>query len=227
MKTMHERLAFVRKQVGFQTAKAFAEHHGLQYATYLSHESGDRGFMKNAEKYADLLNCSLNWLITGEGSPLQTPEETKKSYGFSDASDSDNGSRLHNKFPDTYGKIPVLGYASGSGEKAAINWDYDAPIAWVDAPPALAGVPKASALMYTGDSMYPRYRDGDIIILNRALQPKAGQDCVFDTTDGETHVKVYIRSDHEFFYFQQYNPEKEIKYSRRDIAGIYAVSSRV
>jgi len=38
--------------------------------------------------------------------------------------------------------------------------------------------------------MRPRYMDEDVIIINRAVPPAKGRDCVFDIRGGATHVKT-------------------------------------
>lgn len=240
---IHTRLKASRIRAGYKSARQFAMQNKLVENTYRSHENGDRGIKQpDAERYAELLNIDLYWLITGKENPRRgtiladtLPEKDKISEtphakhppANPSMAESADGSYLKNKYPETHGKIPVLGYASGTAETTAINWDYDAPIGWVEAPPKLAGVLKASAVIYRGDSMYPRYLDEDVIIMNRAVMPAKGRDCVFDTKDGGTHIKTFLRADKDFYYFKQYSPEKEIKIPRREVIGIYAVTDRV
>lgn len=236
VKNIHERLKESRTNAGYRSARQFALEHGLVESTYRSHEAGERGIKQaDAEKYAEILDIDLYWLLTGEspykGTVLEGVKHNRPqrqgNTGLSESADQSANGWLGGKFPDTYGKIPVLGYASGSDERTAINWDYDAPIGWVEAPPKLAGVLKASAVIYRGESMRPRYMDEDVLIINRGLQPAKGRDCVFDTKDGGTHVKTYIGADKGFYYFRQYNPEQEIKIARSEVIGIYAVTDRV
>lgn len=221
---IHSRLKHARIRAGYKSARQFALQNGLIENTYRSHESGERGVKQpEAEKYALLLNVDLYWLLTG-GDNTQTDCPVAANPGMADSSAGTGWQAL--RHPGSVRKIPVLGYAADDNEKNTIHWDYDAPIAWVDAPSQLAGVVKASALRYTGDNMYPRYKDGDILIINRAVMPKPDQDCVFDSVSGGTHVMTFLRQDREYFYFQQYNPKKELRFAKREIAGIYAVACR-
>jgi len=150
--------------------------------------------------------------------------EDFKSGGFSEH--PYNGEYYKSKSP-IGGKIPVLGFASGSSETNAINWDMDVPIDWVDPLPSMSGVAKSAALMILSDSMAPRYRENEIIFVNRSRTPDMGKDCVIDTRDGHTHIKRFLRQDKEHIYLEQFNPPKELKFHKRDVIGIYAVIGRL
>ena|SRR6218665_370781 len=236
---IHTRLKQARSSAGFKSARDFALQNGLVENTYRSHENGGRGVKQHdLEKYAKLLDVEIEWLIAGKGRGLSrrhtilddavrpNPKSHAVSEGYSLGDAGYDGSHFAKKSP-IWGKIAVLGYASGSGEKTAINWEHDAPVDWVDPLPGLAGVSKAAALMILGDSMEPRYRAGEIIFVNRAVPPRAGQDCVIDTKSGETHIKQFVRQDHDTVYFLQFNPQKEFSLKKAEIIGLYAVVGRL
>ncbi|WP_455184296.1 helix-turn-helix domain-containing protein [Azospirillum palustre] len=62
------RLTAARKAAGYRTARQFSDTHGFSQSTYWSHENGTRKFdVDTAFIYADKLNISTAWLITGEG----------------------------------------------------------------------------------------------------------------------------------------------------------------
>lgn len=168
---------------------------------------------------AQVLGVSVRYLKTGDAADFPAPPA-----GLAD--DTYTGSHFAQK-STVWGKIPVLGYASGSGDNTtAINWDHDAPVDWVDPIPGLEGVNKASALMILGDSMEPRYRAGEIIFVNRAVPPRPRQDCVIDTKNGETHIKEFVSQDKEFIHVRQFNPAKTLQISKTEITGLYAVVGR-
>lgn len=61
------RLISARRQK-FKTAKAAADFHGWNYATYSQHERGINGLRKDsAEKYARAFGVTAGWLLTGDG----------------------------------------------------------------------------------------------------------------------------------------------------------------
>ena len=61
-----ERLRIARKKAGDRPARAFANTHKIPYVTYSQHETGNRRLSPDAIlKYAEMLNTSAAWLLTG------------------------------------------------------------------------------------------------------------------------------------------------------------------
>ena len=68
-----DRLRWAREQAGFESARQFALRHNVGYSTYASHENGDRGIpISRARDYSRILRVTLEWLLTGKGSPKPT-----------------------------------------------------------------------------------------------------------------------------------------------------------
>lgn len=64
MKTQLQR---IRKQRGFKSARAFADHIGMNPHTYTDYEQGRRTFtLESAWEFADALNCTLDELAGRE-----------------------------------------------------------------------------------------------------------------------------------------------------------------
>lgn len=62
------RLRAARIAAGFRTAKSFSDRLGIPQPTYSTQETGKRGLTReNLLLYADKLNVSLAWLMTGSG----------------------------------------------------------------------------------------------------------------------------------------------------------------
>jgi transcriptional regulator with XRE-family HTH domain len=61
------RLKAAREASGYGTAKAAAEALGIPYATYVQHENGRRGIVREADLYARRFKISLDWLMRGRG----------------------------------------------------------------------------------------------------------------------------------------------------------------
>lgn len=67
------RLKTARMAAGYKSAKEFCDKHGVVHSTYSLHETGGRNLKpKIAQKYAELLNVNVTWLLTGSGSPYNS-----------------------------------------------------------------------------------------------------------------------------------------------------------
>lgn len=70
---MKTRLQAMRKRAGFKSAKAFAEHMGLNVYTYTDYEQGRISLtLEQAWEFADVLGCTLDELA---GRDFQPPGE--------------------------------------------------------------------------------------------------------------------------------------------------------
>lgn len=69
----------VRKRAGFKSAKAFAEHMGLNPNTYTDYEQGRIDFtLEKAWEFADALNCTLDELAGRESPPARIDDPLKR-----------------------------------------------------------------------------------------------------------------------------------------------------
>ncbi len=57
--------------------------------------------------------------------------------------------------------------------------------------------PRYYALKFKGDSMYPRIKHGEIIVIDQDHAPEPGDDVVVNLRDGKQMVKVYLYQRHE------------------------------
>jgi hypothetical protein len=69
LETPAERLRWARAAAGYDVASAAARAMGVPEPTYLGHENDSRGFSRHATRYALFYRVSLDWLLTGRGSP--------------------------------------------------------------------------------------------------------------------------------------------------------------
>lgn len=88
------------------------------------------------------------------------------------------------------GKIGAGGTVLYMDQGETIEPDWTVPC-----PPGVSG--KLVALMVEGDSMLPKYRDGDILYIQRThdgvLEEYLGEDCAVRLVSGETYIKQLVR----------------------------------
>lgn len=85
--------------------------------------------------------------------------------------------------------VPLVGYVGAGSEVYAV--DDGGSLDDIDPPPGIG--PEAVAVKVRGESMYPRYMDGDILIFDKhatSLDRVDGQECVVSLTDGRKFVKM-------------------------------------
>lgn len=181
MREIHERLKWAREHAGYETAAAAAQALGVKEPTYMGHENGSRGFpLDRAERYARKFKVSLEWLLTGRGSPTKGVLPTARAAGYIGA-----GAEF----------LPVDDHAPGGGLEE------------VEIPP---GVPLDAVLVIVrGDSMHPRYFDGEYLFYLRDQRPPAellNRECVVKLPDGRMFVKMLRRgSQHGLFNLESWN----------------------
>lgn len=84
--------------------------------------------------------------------------------------------------------VPLVGYVGAGAEVFPI--DDGGSLDEIEPPPGIG--PSAVAVKVRGDSMWPRYMDGDVLIYDDhvPLTKVDGQECVVALTDGRRFVKV-------------------------------------
>lgn len=84
--------------------------------------------------------------------------------------------------------VPLVGFVGAGAEVRPI--DDGGSLDDIDPPPGIG--PSAVAVKVTGDSMWPRYSEGDILVFDEHALPDslANRECVLKLRDGRTFVKV-------------------------------------
>jgi len=167
MDTVASRLKWARREAGFDTATAAARAHRFTVSTYLGHENGNRAPSRGtAKRYGRAFNVRWDWLLEGEAAP---------------------------SFEAT--AAPVLGYVGAGAEVNPIDDPaFRETFDQVELPPGAP--PGTVAVIARGDSMYPRYFDGErLFYVNREHPPSEliGQECVVKLHDGRMLVKILRR----------------------------------
>lgn len=134
--------------------------------------------------------------------------------------------RLGAALPDPSVKIPVYGQAVGGIDgEFVMNGDR---LEDVFAPPILSSVAEAYAVYVAGESMEPRYFDGEIVFVNPIKRVRRG-DFVVAQIQAEEHgprlayVKRFVRWNAQVLVLSQYNPEKELHFAASQVVSVHLV----
>lgn len=97
-------------------------------------------------------------------------------------------------------RVPIAGRIGAGGSVAWMDVGEEIdPDLTVPRPPGVTG--KLVALMVDGSSMLPKYKDGDIIYIQRnhdgVLDEYLGEDCAVRLASGETYIKQLVRGSKE------------------------------
>jgi phage repressor protein C with HTH and peptisase S24 domain len=84
--------------------------------------------------------------------------------------------------------VPLVGYVGAGAEM--FSADDGGALDEIDPPPGIG--PSAVAVRVRGDSMFPRYMDGDMLIYDAhtPIRKADGQECVVALPDGRRFVKI-------------------------------------
>lgn len=111
--------------------------------------------------------------------------------------------------------LPVLGRAQG-GQDGNLTLAGDT-IEWTYRPADLTGVHDAFAVFVTGDSMVPKYSDGDLAYVHPDKPIRHGRHVLLETTDHHAFIKKFIKWDGNRLILEQYNPDKQLHFDRNDV----------
>ena len=231
MKNAAERLKWARKQAGYVTAADFARQHRLTEVTYRAHENGLRGLSERmARRYAAALQgASWVWLLTGSGEPFETSGAGTVETDIQPAGEAVAGPTQVVALPPM-SQLPrdveVLGVAVG-GEDGVFA--FNGSVAdYVRRPPGIQAADQIFGLYVVGDSMAPRYEDGDLIYVHKGRRPAIGNDVVVelvgsDGQPGHCFIKRLIRRTGRDVVPRQFNPDREVRISAGRVKQIYKI----
>ncbi len=160
------------------------------------------------EKLARVLDCSFEWLATGRGpmEPLRDTPGDSADVSPIIRRDDAPAPPARSEMPLD---VPVLGTAAGS-LKGAFQLDTSSPIDRVRRPPGIATAVDIYALYIVGDSMSPRFEDGELIYVSGRRPVRAGDDVVIQVHGDDDQVEAYckrlVKRDTNAATVRQFNP---------------------
>jgi phage repressor protein C with HTH and peptisase S24 domain len=117
--------------------------------------------------------------------------------------------------------IPVRSAARGGSEQEMFLGD--GPLDFVGRPRSLAHIREAYSIYMIGDSMFPRFRPGQLLHVNPFKAAPVGAGVVITRADDAVLIKEFVRRDEAVLTVRQYNPLLVLEYPLRDIRDIHTV----
>lgn len=123
--------------------------------------------------------------------------------------------------------LPVYGQAVGGLDgEFPINGN---TLYSVLCPPQLSEVSGAYAVSISGDSMYPRYEDGEIAFVDPTRRVKKGDYVIAQimAQEGEpplAYVKKFIRHNAGGLVLEQFNPAKELNFPHHRVVSVHYIA---
>lgn len=121
--------------------------------------------------------------------------------------------------------LPVYGSAQGGPDGMAIDYQ---PIEYMRRPQALEGVLDAFAFYVVGESMSPRFRHGERLLVHPRRPVRAGEDVLLilkdpERPDANAMVKTYLGRRGDVVLVEQYNPPKRFEILESQIDGMLPI----
>lgn len=124
--------------------------------------------------------------------------------------------------------LPVLGEAVG-GDDGQYTFNGQA-LDYVACPPSLANVPNAYAVWIDGDSMYPRYKSGELVYVHPGKPARRGDDVIVQVRPRHEDmpprgfVKELVGFIGDKLILKQHNPDIRIEFARDDVISIHPIT---
>ena len=213
-----ERLARARRAAGYPSAAAAARALSVPYPTYAGHENGARGLRGKLEDYARRFGVTTDWLLTGKGSGPKSSDHLVEPVNAT----------IGDKLPNAVKTIPLYGHAIGGQDgEFVLNGNKLDDIA---APPSISGIAGAYAVTVAGESMEPRYFDGETVFVDPGRRVMRGDFVVAQIhhpeADGSAplaYIKRFVRRNDKELVLEQFNPVKELRFDHRSVVSVHYI----
>jgi phage repressor protein C with HTH and peptisase S24 domain len=190
-------------------------------------EAGDRKLTKEwAERLSPHLKVTAEELLFGNPNVAESIKVNSPSSAVQQEEELPNAF-IRDKVEGLGRRIPVYGQAVGGvdGEflmNGSILYE-------VMAPPIISNISGAYAVQVAGDSMSPRYEDGEICFVDPKRRVKRG-DYVIAQIRQEGHgpllayVKRFIRQNSIELVLEQFNPPKQLRFAGETVVSVHYIA---
>lgn len=185
--------------------------------------------LKHITKLADMLGTSINWLMNAEGNPAR--DYLDKLIAEAPPRPADASVRragvMAPRRDEMPQDVPVMGNAA-AGNKADFTLSGQI-IDYVRRPLGIARQYGVFGLYVVGNSMVPKYEDGNLVFASSARAPVIGDYVVVEmkpAIDGEAHlgfIKRLVKRTGNKIICEQYNPAKQVEFDVRQVVALHRV----
>lgn len=242
MDSLADRIRFRLEQLGKTERKASLEA-GLSdsFLRNIRERKSLSPRIDTLEKIAHVLQTTAHWLISGEGQADLTGQQqhlvqnafANKMVGNISAANHDNrvsevaNATIVSGVQFGHHRLPVFGQAVGG-----IDGDFPmngTVLFDVLCPPQLDNIQNAYAIMVSGDSMYPRYEDGELAFVDPTRRVKKGdyvvaQIIVDEAVPPHAFIKKFVRHNAQELILEQFNPRKELSFSHTQVVSVHFIA---
>jgi phage repressor protein C with HTH and peptisase S24 domain len=210
--------ARVRKVRDGLTQEAFGKRLGVSRGAVANWERGQGIKRENLQAIVERFGVSFEWLATGNGPSFAQPS--------SNVSETPNA-LIGDKLTVRGEYIPVYGHAVGGldGEFILNGNKLDEILA----PPGLSPARGAYAVTCAGESMEPRYFDGETVYVDPTKRARRGDFVVAqikNPSEGQpplAYIKRFVRHNDNELVLEQFNPAKELRFSHSDVVSVHFI----
>lgn len=124
-------------------------------------------------------------------------------------------------------KVRLFGHAVGGADgEFVLNGSSD--LGEVFVPPSISSISGAYAVTVAGDSMSPRYDDGEIVVVDPNHRARRGDYVVVQIQGSEhgakmAYIKRFVRHTAEGLVLEQLNPPKELRFDHASVFSVHYV----
>jgi phage repressor protein C with HTH and peptisase S24 domain len=173
---------------------------------------------ENLQAVAEKFRVSFEWLATGKGNP--------QAGSTSKANETPNA-LIGDKLAERGEYIPLYGHAVGGldGEFILNGNKLDEILA----PPGLSPARGAYAVTCAGESMEPRYFDGETVFVDPLRRARRGDFVVAqirNPNEGQpplAYIKRFVRHNDNELILEQFNPVKELRFAHTDVVSVHFI----
>jgi phage repressor protein C with HTH and peptisase S24 domain len=192
-------------------------------------ESGERKLTKQwAERLSRPLRTSPEILLFGDPEKITTVNDNILPSITDNNLDLPNA-KIRGKVEGLGRKIPVYGQAVGGIDGEFLmngNILYE-----VMAPPVISHINNAYAVAVSGDSMAPRYEDGEICFVDPERRVRKGDYVIAQIRNEKedegaplAFVKKFVKHNSIELVLEQFNPPKELRFPASSVVSVHFIA---